>query len=578
VPRAERHLKPEVRLGSADLHCSPLKGLWMDFLNKAFAQLSDLFRSMTPGARITAGLLLAIVVISLGYLFKQGTAGPDAYLFGGQPLADGELTRIEAALGQAGLSAVREGNRIRVPAGQQAAYMAAIADGGALPRNFNDILEKALDKGGPWESAAAARERLKIAKQQTLTEIVRAHYWVEDAVVLFDEQAPRGLSGTKQVTGSVSVRPILGETLDPRRGKMLQKLVAHAVVGLKPEDVVVTNLGEGAGAGSDGGMFPELFDDQYMKNKVTFELQKRESILNALSDIPGVRVEVNADFDDIYERTTTNMKPDKQPAPLREVETKEITKQSTGAAGGQPGPVAQGPNRQGAAIASNQNINETENTSSETENVVGAEQTRTSSKGYLPREVWATVAIPSSYLESLWKSQNLTATAPPTTQDLQSVTTQVKTTVENIVEPLLLLQANKGENTYKHVRVEFVPSLPVPAIEPPSTTSKAIAWTGRYWNTVAMLGVAMFSLLVLRSVVRGATSGEAASAGLAAPALTLQSDAAAAGTQNEDEPEDDRPKLRFKKGKSLKDDLLQIVHEDPDAAADILRSWIGKAA
>ena len=40
----------------------------MDFLNKAIAQLSELFRSMTPGARITAGLLLAVVVISVAVI------------------------------------------------------------------------------------------------------------------------------------------------------------------------------------------------------------------------------------------------------------------------------------------------------------------------------------------------------------------------------------------------------------------------------------------------------------------------------------------------------------------------------
>ena len=48
----------------------------MDFLNKSFAQLSELFRSMTPGARITTGLLLAVVVVSMGYLFRQSAAGP----------------------------------------------------------------------------------------------------------------------------------------------------------------------------------------------------------------------------------------------------------------------------------------------------------------------------------------------------------------------------------------------------------------------------------------------------------------------------------------------------------------------
>jgi flagellar biosynthesis/type III secretory pathway M-ring protein FliF/YscJ len=50
-----------------------------------------------------------------------------------------------------------------------------------------------------------------------------------------------------------------------------------------------------------------------------------------------------------------------------------------------------------------------------------------------------------------------------------------------------------------------------------------------------------------------------------------------AGADASDEPANARPRLRLKKGKSLKDELVEIVREDPDAAADILRSWIGKA-
>src|SRR6478735_9309582 len=205
----------------------------MDFLNKSIAQLSDLLRSMTPGARITAGLLLAVVVVSMGYLFQHGASGPDAYLFGGEPLPDRELTRVEAAIAKAGLSDYqREGNRIRVPSGQQAKYLAAVADADALPPNFNTIQENALNKSGPWESGEATRQRLKIARQQTLSEIVRAMYWVENAVVLYDEHETRGLrdlGAVKQATASVSVRPRLGESLTPQRAKNIQKLVAHSV-------------------------------------------------------------------------------------------------------------------------------------------------------------------------------------------------------------------------------------------------------------------------------------------------------------------------------------------------------------
>jgi flagellar M-ring protein FliF len=553
----------------------------MDFLNKSIAQLSELFRSMTPGARLTAGLLLAIVVVSMGYLFRQGSAGPDAYLFGGEPLPDGQLMRAEAAIAQAGLSGYeRDGNRIRVPAGQQAAYLAAVADAGALPPNFNTILENALDKGGPWESAAATRERLQIARQQTLSEIVRAMYWVEDAVVLYDEQEQRGagkLSPTRQITASVNVRPILGETLDPRRAKMLQKLVAHAV-SMDPGDVNVTNLGDGGIHGSDDAMSFELFDDEYLKTKVAFEMQKKESILNALRDIPGVRVEVNAELDKAVEEMTRNVKPDKaSTTPSRTVENTEKSSQTTSKGGGQPGPVAQGPTRQGASEATQQNTNTTTSEVTETDNVVGVEESRVLKKGYTPKEVWATVTIPASYVSGIWQNRNPDAGSPPKSEDLKIVEDQVVAKVENIVEPLVRLQINKGQTTYKYVRVVVLDSLPAPTIEPRSVSSQGLAWVGRYWSTLAMLGVAMFSLLVLRSVVRGAPTPVSGGAGAAAPALTLHADEPPARGTNEEVPADDRPRLRLKKGKSLKDDLVEIVREDPDAAAEILRSWIGKA-
>ena len=95
-----------------------------------------------------------------------------------------------------------------------------------------------------------------------------------------------------------------------------------------------------------------------------------------------------------------------------------------------------------------------------------------------------------------------------------------------------------------------------------------------------MLGVAMFSLLVMRSVVKGVPPSEGTAAS-SASALMLHSDDVPAGDTNDatqEEPAEDRPRLRLKKGKSLKDDLVEIVHEDPEAAAEILRSWIGKAA
>jgi flagellar M-ring protein FliF len=558
----------------------------MDFLNNAIAQLSELFRSMTAGARITAGLLLAVVLISVGYLFQHSATGPDTYLFGGEPISSGQLDRVEAAIAKAGLSDFqRQGFRIRVPSGQQAKYLAAVADAGALPPNFNTILELALDKGGPWESREATRERLKVAKQQTLSEIVRGMYWVENAVVLYDEhdsREPGRLQPIKQMTASVSVKPIAGETLSPQRAKNIQKLVAHAV-NMNATDVAVTNLGDGGPTGGDGEITYDVIEDEYLKNKVMFESQKKESILGALRDIPGVRVEVNADFDDTVEETTQSAKPDPKTAAKREMTREESSIQSTAAGGGQPGFTAQGPLRTGTqASAQRENQNETKNNVTETDNVVGVETSHVVKKGYTPKEVWATVTIPGAYVKDLWTAKNPAATAPPKPEDLSTVKTDIVQKVENIVNTLLLLQANKGENTYKHVHVEVLDSLPVPTIEPPSMASQAMAWTNRNWSSLAMVGVAMFSLLVLRSVVNG-KPGDPTATPTAAPALTLQADEptaeANAGSGSGGEAEgDDRPKLRLRKGSSVRDDLVDIVRDDPDAAADILRSWIAKAS
>jgi flagellar M-ring protein FliF len=406
-------------------------------------------------------------------------------------------------------------------------------------------------------------------------------YWVEDAVVLYDEQEQRAagkLTPTRQKTASVNVKPIAGEALDPRRAKMLQKLVASAV-NMNSGDVNVTSLGDGTIDGADGSVSFEIFDDEYLQTKVAYELQKRKSILNALGDIPGVRVEVNAEFDKTIEEVTRNVKPDKNATtPARTLETNQESSQTTTKGGGQPGTIAQGPLRQGASEAAQQNSNTTKSGTEETVNAVGMEENRILRKGYAPKEVWATVTVPGSYIERVWKSRNSAATEPPKPEDLTLVKDEVVRNIENVVEPLLLLQAIKGENTYKHVRVVVLDSLPVPAIEPPSTANRALAWTGRYWSTLAMLGVAMFSLLVLRSVVRGGSSVAAAGGGATSPALTLHVDEPAARAGNsEEQSDDDRPRLRLKKGKSLKDDLVEIVREDPDVAAEILRSWIGKA-
>ena len=69
----------------------------MDFLNKAISQVSDLFKSMTPGAQMTAGMLLLMIVISLVYLLAFQSSKADRYLFGSQEFSDEDMAAMQRA-------------------------------------------------------------------------------------------------------------------------------------------------------------------------------------------------------------------------------------------------------------------------------------------------------------------------------------------------------------------------------------------------------------------------------------------------------------------------------------------------
>ena len=152
----------------------------MDFLSRAYAQLTDLFRSMTPAARITSGLLLAGVVASLLWLFNNRVSGGDAYLLNGHHFSASEIDAMEAAFGAAGLGDYEmEGNRIRVSRTQKAKYMAALADAGAMPAHFGSHLTDAINRPSPFTSKHQQEAMEKIALQKELADVISSMRGVE---------------------------------------------------------------------------------------------------------------------------------------------------------------------------------------------------------------------------------------------------------------------------------------------------------------------------------------------------------------------------------------------------------------
>ena len=91
-----------------------------------------------------------------------------------------------------------------------------------------------------------------------------------------------------------------------------------------------------------------------------------------------------------------------------------------------------------------------------------------------------------------------------------------------------------------------------------------------------MIGLAMVSMLFLRGMLNSAPPEPASSPEAATPGLKI------AKTDDHDTDarhEAESAKRRFRTtGPNLRAELTDLVKEDPDTAANILKSWIGEAA
>jgi len=556
----------------------------MDFLNQATGQIRDLLLSMTPAARVTALLLTGVIAVSLGYLVQQQSASPDDFLFNGEFLPARDMDAAEAAIAQAGLAGYeRVGNRIRVPRGNKAEYLAAVADAGALPPDFHKLMEKALDLS-PFTDKETRRQRMKAAREQQFSMMIRKMDGIEDAQVIYDVTKPRGISGTSMATATVSVRPALGESLDARRAKMIKKAVASGIAHLSPDNVTVTNLADGSTYRSNGEISPDAFDDPYFQKRVTYERHIKSNIENLLRNIPGLIVQVTAELDTMVDRTTRSIEPNGESVARRESKQDDSLETSEINNAGRVGLTAQGPTRGDDQTPEVTIKNKNTSLTLDSDNFIPTKEETFRETGLTPEAVRVAISIPSNYLVSVWKERERKKgndVDQPLPENIQSQLDLLKgpltDKIKSIVGPLLPKELAK--NVLNDVAVTFLESLTPEAIVPPSTANQLLGWTGKNFSTVTMAMIAMFSLVMLRSMVKSIPPPEPATA-INAATLALQpgpNEEASPGVTEDGAKEEGRTKLRLAKGPNLKDDLTEIVREDPDAAAMILRNWISNA-
>ncbi len=554
----------------------------MDFLNKAMAQVADLFRSMTPGARITTGLLLVVLVVSLGYLFRYRQSSPDLYLMGGEHFPASQLPAMQAAFAKAGLNSYElEGTRVRIPHGQQNLYMVALVENNALPENYSEILDKALDTN-PWLDREAQEKRFKAARERQLALIIRSMQGVQNAFVMYDSETKRGFNRENIVTASVNVSCKAGAQLADGQVLAIRSLVSRSIAGLRPENVAVTDLGTGrtlTGSGENGG---GVLDDPHLQRKHMYEQQWVEKAHKALWYVPGATITANVELERELRHRRETVKHDPKTVPLQISEKSQTSTSESGGPGGRTGYVAQQPNTPLSLGAASKTRQEQEQSESQTLNVTGGERDTVEMAGLTPKRVTMSIGVPNSYFVKVWQERNPAgAGAPPKTPDntaLEQIRTDEITKIRQHVANILLPVEGLADLS-QLVQVTSFQDLVAPEPALPTTLENTLVWLTNNWSTLGVAVLALMALMMLRSMVRGLP--EAASSAAGSPVRMARGPAGAAEPEEEQEAiaakaENQQRLRRFTgSGPSLRDELAQLVQEDPDAAANVLRAWIG---
>ena len=260
---------------------------------------------VTPAQVIALGLVAAAIGWA-AWLLRDRPSNEEVELLAGTVLPSSELAIVEAAFDRAQLAGHRtEDGRIWVPRSRQSAYMRALVDAEALPREFGSSLRRALENNSPWQSRAAQEEVLRVAVQEELAHVICSMPGIERAAVLYDVEErgafAAGLGGVPTRTASVNVRTQPDTELEPTRVQAIRVLVAASIAGLAPERVAVTDLRSGrVHAGpldvAESAAVAEATVDPALARRIAHERHLAAKVRQGLSFVKGAVVDVTVTF------------------------------------------------------------------------------------------------------------------------------------------------------------------------------------------------------------------------------------------------------------------------------------------
>ncbi len=565
----------------------------MNALSKIGKQLSELFQSMTPSARLMAGLMAGVIVVSLGWIVTSETTGNYESLLGGIALTNAELDRIETAFGDAQLRDYqREGRQVRIPKGQKDKYLKALSTGNALPKEWGSEIDRALADGNVFESSEKFSARMQTSEERELANTLKRMPGIEFAAVRYDEMR-KGFGRETERVCSIQLQGPHNQPIPASIQRSIAEHVSKHFAGLPAKNISVLDLGT-------GNVYNETDDPRAAsQNPVLAARQQWEKYLDGkvasvLREYGGVELMANVEIDPTLVSEEEKLAYDPTAVTLQSNESRKDSENAKPAPGGPPGADINGIGNRPQSVATTTAGQTSTSKQSEANErrVAGHDASRKETAGLTPTKVSVSVGIPESYYReviahrtSLLPSTDAAATPPaePTPQQLADLKTETESNIRAAVEGIAM-GIRDGDDRKPYVKVYTFPDLPVAAIPGPSFTTTTMNWLNESWSTLALIAMVLLSLGMMFSWIKSqAGDGEADRKfadgfGLEVPE-DMGDELELSQAEVGDDSEEQRSRLQFDvTGGEMKEDLSTLIKDNPDAVVNLLKSWIGDAA
>jgi hypothetical protein len=407
-----------------------------------------------------------------------------------------------------------------VPQSQRDRYIKALSDHDAVPETNGEIYEAPAHS--PWATSQQQYESALFRKKRIIRSLVMQLEFVAEAVVDYDELEEPGWPPRTRRTSAVVVRAKNDRVLEAYQVDAIRNTICGAVAGLSPDDIVVTDISAGhayVGADMDDEPCPTDHISRLRQAKLQQRIEDQLLTFGA-----GINVSLSMVCEEM-----------ESASPKLPTETEiEIHDDSA--------PIANRP----AAVASNS-----------TDVSPSPETAPTKSPG---ASLCIKIVVPESCVMS-YSTSGTPATYPTT---LEKRFQQLQDRIQATIQPLV---ASEGHLWGNHV-LEIV-MLPSPPAARPEIAQSIISVEWLKQNST-VLGMGLGSVVLLigflfwRVASGNQTAATSASAALRdeSPDRRMQ----AARSTNEMIPDETRRKLR------------QMVDDNPDQAAEIIKQWIRGAA